>query len=284
MTDLTTGTVYSIVDGQFTSDDGQTLSPGFQTQRRLLQLLRDPHRRHVSRARSRGCSLWTIVFSVLSVVDHLRVRTRARDGAQREADARPQDLPLARDRPVRAARVHDGARVARTPQHDVRLQPVGRARRRLARITEPRALLADPRQPVARLPVHVPGVHRRAAEHPDRPQGSGVRRRCDRADGVPQGDVPAPAHVGQPVADRELRVQLQQLHDRLAASPAADPGRAASRPARPTSCCRGRTASRSTPSPRCRGSRPRLSVAIFIIVAVLSAIGFKYTKTYEEVR
>ena len=29
--------------------------------------------------------------------------------------------------------------------------------------------------------------HRRAAEHPDRPQGGGVRRRRDRAHDVPQG-------------------------------------------------------------------------------------------------
>ena len=47
---------------------------------------------------------------------------------------------------------------------------------------------------------------------------------------------------------------------------------------------RGRTASPSTASPSARGSPPPLSVLIFIIVAVLSAIGFKYTKTFEEVR
>ena len=37
-------------------------------------------------------------------------------------------------------------------------------------------------------------------------------------------------------------------------------------------------------SPQRQGSAAALSVIIFIIVAVISAIGFKYTKTFEEVR
>ena len=36
--------------------------------------------------------------------------------------------------------------------------------------------------------------------------------------------------------------------------------------------------------PKQQGLAAALSVVIFLIVATLSAIGFKYTKTYEEVR
>ena len=37
-------------------------------------------------------------------------------------------------------------------------------------------------------------------------------------------------------------------------------------------------------SPQRQGLAAALSVLIFIIVAVISAFGFKYTKTFEEVR
>ena len=76
----------------------------------------------------------------------------------------------------------------------------------------------------------------RAAEHPDRPQGGRLRRRGHRVHDVPQDHVPAAADRGQPAADRQLRLQLQQLHDRLP----GDRRRAAQQrrvaPARPTSC------------------------------------------------
>ncbi len=36
--------------------------------------------------------------------------------------------------------------------------------------------------------------------------------------------------------------------------------------------------------PKRQGLAAALSVLMFIIVAALSAIGFKYTKTYEEIR
>jgi arabinogalactan oligomer / maltooligosaccharide transport system permease protein len=37
-------------------------------------------------------------------------------------------------------------------------------------------------------------------------------------------------------------------------------------------------------SPQRQGLAAALSVIIFLIVAVISAVGFKYTKAYEEVR
>ena len=76
--------------------------------------------------------------------------------------------------------VHDGARVARPAEHDVRHQPLARHGHRLAGDARAGDVLADPRQHVARLPVHVPGLHRRPAEHPVGPQGGGLRRRRHR--------------------------------------------------------------------------------------------------------
>ena len=76
---------------------------------------------------------------------------------------------------------------------------------------------SGPRQRVAGLPVHVPRVDGRPAEHPDRPEGGGLRRRRDGVHDVPQDHPAAAAHRREPAADRQLRLQLQQLHDRLPA-------------------------------------------------------------------
>lgn len=67
VTDLTTGTVYSIVDGRFTAADGQTLSPGFQSGVGFSN-----YSEVLTGTTFRGAFpkvlLWTIAFSVLSVV------------------------------------------------------------------------------------------------------------------------------------------------------------------------------------------------------------------------
>lgn len=67
ITDLSTDVVYSIVDGQFTSEDGRTLSPGFQSGVGFSNyseiLTGDVYRGAFPRVLA-----WTIAFSVLSVV------------------------------------------------------------------------------------------------------------------------------------------------------------------------------------------------------------------------
>ena len=127
-------------------------------------------------------------------------------------------------------------------------------------------------------------VDRRPAERPDRPQGGGVRRRGDRLDDVPQDHAAAAADRRQPAADRQLRLQLQQLRDRLPADqrrPAVErrerrrhrPADHVDVPHRP----RRRT---EAPGPR----RRPVGADLHHRGDVLSAIGFKYTKTYEEIR
>ena len=67
ITDTSTGVVYEIVEGQFTSDDGQTLSPGFQANVGFSNyeeiLTSDVYRSAFPRV-----LIWTIAFAVLSVV------------------------------------------------------------------------------------------------------------------------------------------------------------------------------------------------------------------------
>ncbi len=103
-------------------------------------------------------------------------------------------------------------------------------------------------------------------------------------DDVPQDHVPAAADGGQPAARRQLRLQLQQLHARLPADAAA--GRAAAaRSAGSTDLLITWTYRIALDGePKRQGLAAALSVLIFIIVAALSAIGFKATKTFEEVR
>ena len=62
------------------------------------------------------------------------------------------------------------------------------------------------------------------------------------------------------------------------------PRRAARAPGRPTSCITWTYRIALDGEPKRQGLAAALSVLIFIIVAMLSAIGFKYTKTYEEIR
>ncbi len=100
---------------------------------------------------------------------------------------------------------------------------------------------------------------------------------------VPQGDVPAAVDGGQPAARRQLRLQFQQLHARLP----PDGGRP-----RESGESAGSTDILLTwvyrialdNDPKRQGLAAALSVLIFIIVAVIAAVGFKATKTFEEVR
>ncbi len=199
ITDTETGTVYTEQEGQFVSADGDGLFPGF-----TAGVGFDNYREVLTGSEFRGdfprVLSWTIAFALLSVLDHVRSRPGAGDGVQRTAHARPQDLSLAADHPVRTAGIHDGPRLPRPVQPYVRHQQVVGHRRRLAGDARTGDVLAGPAQPLARLPVHVPRVDGCPAEHPDRPQGGRLRRRRHRVDDVPQGDLPAAAHRGEPTA------------------------------------------------------------------------------------
>ena len=120
-------------------------------------------------ARSSQITVWTFAFAFLSVRHHVRARAVPRDRVQRPAGPRPQDLPVAADPPVRVPGVPVRAGLAGHAQPAVRVHQRGPARRRRHPVADrPVAGQAvDPgRQPLARLPVHVPRLHRRAAGDP----------------------------------------------------------------------------------------------------------------------
>ncbi len=78
-------------------------------------------------------------------------------------------------------------------------------------------------------------VHRCAAEHPVRPHRGGRSRRCRRVQGVPADHLPAAARGGRPVARGELRLQLQQLQHHLPAHRRPAAGARSATRAAPTS-------------------------------------------------
>ena len=113
--------------------------------------------------------LWTFAFAILSVVTTFALGLFLAHHVQRPADAGPQDLPVAADPAVRVPGVPFRARVARDAQSALRLHQPGAARGRRGPVAHrPVAgqALDSPGQPVARVPVHVPGGHRRPAVDP----------------------------------------------------------------------------------------------------------------------
>jgi len=163
ITDSTTGVVHSAEGGYFTNDDGDQLLPGWRASVGI-----DNYERLITDENTRDSRL-PLDDCVLGDVGAVVVRTRtdAPAGVQRHPDERATLLPEPDHHPVRDPELHDRARVARHAQPTVRGgQPMARhqpavARRRLV------AVLLDPaRQHLARVPVHVPRVQRRPAEHP----------------------------------------------------------------------------------------------------------------------
>ena len=210
------------------------VSPGFTLRCRVRQLRGGVHVVGVPRAVLPRAGVEPRVRPRLRRRD-VRPRTAPRRRVQRRADERAQALPLADHHPLRAARVHDRPGVEGDVQRDVRDQQVAALPRVVAVVDGRGDVLADPRQHVARLPVHVPRQHRCPAERARRPQGSGVRRRCHRVEGVPQDHLPAATRLGEPAARGQLRLQLQQLHAGLPAHRRQSPRAPARAPGRPTS-------------------------------------------------
>ena len=161
--------------------DGTTLTPGFTASVGLRQLPRGASPATSSAAPSCGCWRGRSPSPLLSVVDSFALGLLL---AMVFNDERMRGRKFYRSLiiiPYALPGVHDGARLARHAQPTFGINrwlgiDVGWLETHGAG-----DVLADPRQPVARLPVHVPRLHRRPAEHPDRPQGGRLRRRGDRA-------------------------------------------------------------------------------------------------------
>ena len=197
ITDATTGTVYSMVDGQFAAEDGQTLSPGFQAGVGFSN-----YSEILTGSTFRGAFprvlLWTVAFSLLSVVttfafglglamvlNEKRMRGRK---IYRSLVIVPYALPGFMTALVWRGLLNTTFGFNRWVGLDIGwLESPNLARFSLILVN---LWLGYPYMFLV--------CTGSAAEHPDRPQGSRVRRRRNRAHGIPQGDVPAAAHVGQP--------------------------------------------------------------------------------------
>ena len=213
-------------------------------------------------------------------------RPAAGDGAGQAGDAVPQDLPLAADHPLRGARLPLAAGVGRHAQRRLRgHQPQLRAGRPVAVRRELGQGLGDHGQRLADRALLLPGQPGRAAVDPQGADRGGAHRRRHRRADLPPRAAAAAAGGGRAAADRVVRVQLQQLQQRLP----ADRGRAVLE--RPADGRRHRHPHQLHVQDRLRhrqGSDYALAsaVAIFIfgIVATVSAFSFWRTKSLENLR
>ena len=179
--DSSTNTTYTIENGQFVSENGDALVPGWRAGVGLDELRPPRQRRPDPQRVLPGAAVDDPVLPLLGR-PVVRARPAARARVQRGSDVRAALVPEPDHHSVRHPELHDRARVARHAQPAVRRdQPVARTQPAVAgRPVAP--LLLDPaRQHLARLPVHVPRLHRCAAEHPVRSHRGGRSRRCRRA-------------------------------------------------------------------------------------------------------
>ena len=269
--------------GYFVADDGTRLNPGFNAGvgfANFREVLSDSEFRVRSCACSPGTSRspsarssYTFAFGLLLAVVFNDVRMKGRK-VYRSLLIIPYALPGFMTALVWQGMFNETFGVNRWLPFDVVVAVVDRLG----------DVLADPREPVARLPVHVPRQHRRAAEHPHRAQGGGARRRRHRLHGVPQDHVPAAAGGGRARCSSPASRSTSTTSRSSGCSPTA------------TRATTGESAGETDillswayrvaldASPQRQGLAAALSVLIFLIVAVISALGFKYTKTFEEVR
>ena len=126
-------------------------------------------------------------------------------------------------------------------------------------------------------------LHRCPAGDPGRPPGGGAGRRRQAVPRVPDHHVPAAAGCPGAAADRVVRVQLQQLQRDLPATAVA--------PFPPDNPTAGATDLLITYTYRLAfggagaqyGFAAAISIFIFLIVAVISIVGFRSTQALEEI-
>ncbi len=214
MTDVTTGTVYSdIGTGAFTSDDGEELLPGWQ-----ITVGFDNFVRAVTDPRLAQpliyVTLWTFAFALISVAstfflglflaivfNDMRMRGRK---YYRVLMILPYAIPSFLSALIWAGMMNESFGF-------INQVLLGGRRDPMAHGSMAGQGLGAAREPLARLPLHVPRVHGRAAVDPRRAAGGRDRRRREALGGVPADQAAAAARHGGAAADRLVRVQLQQL-------------------------------------------------------------------------
>ena len=267
ITDTDTGIVYTAIEGLFTSAEGDVLTPGFTTSVGF-----DNYVEVFTGTRYRGSFLrvlvWTIAFSALSVllsfalglVLAMMFNDKRMTGRKiyRSLLIIPYALPA-----FMTALVWRGML-----QRDVRHQPVARHRRRLAGDVDPGDVLADPASTCGSATRTCSSCRTGALQ--SIPTDLKEAAFVDGATGFTafrKITFPLLLIAVSPLLDRQLRLQLQQLHDGLPAH------------RRRTAQQRERRHDRHAalvdlprrPRRRARSARawpPALSVIIFIIVAV----------------
>src|SRR5581483_8200545 len=157
----------------------------------------------------------------------VRGRAVPRDRPRQARHALPADLPVDPRAPLRDPRLPLAARLGRPLQRRLRRDQPGVPHARAVALRRRRVLVAAvhhlaanrrrDRERVADEPVLLPRVSRRAAVDPRGADRGRPRRRRRAAADLPARDAAAPARGRRAADDRLVRVQLQQLQQRVPA-------------------------------------------------------------------
>ena len=196
MTDLNTGTVYSdIGTGAFTAENGEELLPGWQ-----IFVGFDNYARAFTEESIRGplvyVTLWTFAFAIISVGGPSSSGSSSRSSSTTRGCADARWYRAGMTPALRLPRLPVRAHLAGHDEPELRLPQPGALRRGVHPVADgshPGEVLGAPRQPVARVPLHVPDLHwarcsrsprsspkppRSTARNPGRSSGSSSSRCC----------------------------------------------------------------------------------------------------------
>ena len=278
------GPVYEAADGYFISEEGQRLSPGWRYSVGLgnyVDLFTDP-RFYEPMARVLA---WTMFFAVASVVTTFAVGLL---------------LAMVFNAPMKGKRLYRGLIVIpyAIPSFMTALVWRGMFNRQFGVINEWLGVnlnwLGGQWLPYLTIlivnlwlgyPYMFLVVYRRSPGHSQRLRRSRQGRRSHRVQGVSQDHVPAAADRRRPAADRQLRLQLQQLQSDLPAHRGTSTGARLRRRDEPTSSSPTPTSSPSSGhGARTSGSPRRFRSSCSCSSPASRRIGFRFTKAFEEVR
>ena len=219
---------------------------------------------------------------------HLRARAASRARLRERPDARRAVLPRAADPALRLPRLPLGAGLGRHDESEFRVPQRGgvrRSRHPVAHRSDDGQGERAAREPLARVPVHVPDLHGRSAGDPGRALRGGAHGRRARVGAVPAHQTAADPRDDGARADRLVRVQLQQLQPGLPAQQRRPPRHDDEPPGRPhrPADLDGLQGRLHRPEPRLR-SRVGVLDPDLRLVAVIAVVSFSRTKAIEEIQ